>query len=139
MPEDDGHSADTCDVEGGPFRMIPILDYEVYDFGYVAHFIKGSVHIIDRDHSGELLGTWIFDHTNSMSMNCAVAPKSMRVFISIRVLLPMICSGSSIPLHNVVEHMRTGVRSGVYWRTLGAQLSWFLDQQLVTEGLTYLL
>jgi len=56
MPKDDGFPTDICDVEGGPFQMIPILDYEVYDFSYVAHFVKGSVHIIDRDGSGETLG-----------------------------------------------------------------------------------
>ena len=56
MPEDDGHSADTCDVEGGSFRMIPILDYEADDFSYLACFIMGSIHIIDRDGSGEMLG-----------------------------------------------------------------------------------
>jgi len=46
MTQCDGHSANTCNVEGGPFRMTPILDYEVNDFGYVACFVKGSVHII---------------------------------------------------------------------------------------------
>ena len=40
--------------------MSPILDYEVNDFSYVTHFIKGSVHIIDRDGSGEMLGAYIF-------------------------------------------------------------------------------
>ena len=56
VPKNDGHSADTCDVEGGPFQIIPILDNEVNDFSYVAHFIKGSVQVIDRDGSGETLG-----------------------------------------------------------------------------------
>ena len=56
MPEDDGCSANACDMEGDPFRMISILDYEVNDFGYIACFIKGSIHIIDRDGSGETLG-----------------------------------------------------------------------------------
>ena len=36
--------------------MIPILNHEVDDFSYVAHFVKGSIHIIDRDGSGEMLG-----------------------------------------------------------------------------------
>jgi len=36
--------------------MIPILDYEVNDFSYVACFVKGSIHIIDRDGSREMLG-----------------------------------------------------------------------------------
>jgi len=35
--------------------MIPILDYEVDDFSYVACFIEGSIHIIDGDGSGETL------------------------------------------------------------------------------------
>jgi len=36
--------------------MIPILDYEVNDFGDVACLIEGSIHIIDGDGSGETLG-----------------------------------------------------------------------------------
>ena len=55
MPEDDGCSADPCDMEGGLFQMIPILDYEVNNFSYVAHFVKGSIHVIDRDGSRETL------------------------------------------------------------------------------------
>jgi len=37
--------------------MIPILDYEVNNFSYVASFIKGSVHVKYRDGCGETLGT----------------------------------------------------------------------------------
>jgi len=33
--------------------MTPILDYNIYDFSYVAHFIKGSVHVIDGDALGD--------------------------------------------------------------------------------------
>ena len=62
MPEDDGHLANTCDMEDGPFQMIPILDYEVDNFSLVGCFIKGSVLIIDMDGSGETLGAYIFDH-----------------------------------------------------------------------------
>ena len=69
-----------------------------------------------------------------------MAPESMRELISIRVLLPMVWihSGSSVPLHSVIEWMRTGVRS-VDGGILGAWYSQFLAQRLVTEGFTYLL
>jgi len=60
VPEDDGHSADACDMEGGPFQMILILDYEVNNFSYVACFIYGSIHLLDRDGSGETMGLYIF-------------------------------------------------------------------------------
>ena len=43
--------------------MIPILVYQIYDFSYIAHFIKGSVHIIERGGSGKMLGVRFFDHT----------------------------------------------------------------------------
>ena len=36
--------------------MIPILNYEVDNFSDVACFIEGSIHIVDRDGLGELLG-----------------------------------------------------------------------------------
>src|SRR5882672_4111018 len=49
-------SANTCDVEGGPLQMIPILDHEVKDFSDVASIIEGPVHIVDRDGSRETLG-----------------------------------------------------------------------------------
>ena len=32
--------------------MIPILDYEVNDFGDVVCFVEGPIHIIDRDGPG---------------------------------------------------------------------------------------
>jgi|SRR5882724_3238862 len=52
-----------------------------------------------------------------MSINGPVAPESMRAFISIGVLLPMvwICSGSSVPLQSVIEWMRTGVKLEDWW------------------------
>ena len=54
--EDDGHSANTSDMKGGVFWLTFILDYKINDFGDVAGFVKGSVHVIDRNGSGELLG-----------------------------------------------------------------------------------
>ena len=39
--------------------MIPILDHEVNDFGDVASIIEGPIHIVDRDGSGETLGTQV--------------------------------------------------------------------------------
>ena len=52
MPEDDGCSSDSCDMEGGLFQVTSILDHEINDFSDVASFIKGSIHIIDRKGSG---------------------------------------------------------------------------------------
>src|SRR5882724_10667 len=56
MAEDDGCSSDSCDMEGGLFQVTSILDHEINDFSDVASFIKGSIHIIDRNGSGEVLG-----------------------------------------------------------------------------------
>jgi len=56
MPEDNGQSANSCDMNSGSFRVTSILDHEVNNFSDVASFIKGSIHIIDRDGSGEALG-----------------------------------------------------------------------------------
>ena len=36
--------------------MISILDYKISDFSDVVSFIEGSIHVIDRDGSGERLG-----------------------------------------------------------------------------------
>jgi len=52
LPEDDGCLADTSDIEGGSFQITSILDYQIDDFSDVASFIKGSIHVIDRDGSG---------------------------------------------------------------------------------------
>jgi len=37
--------------------MTLVLDYEVHDLGDVTIFVEGSVYIIDRNGSGEALGT----------------------------------------------------------------------------------
>ena len=59
VSEDDGRSANARDMEGGSFRVISILDYEVDDFGDVASIIEGSIYIVDRDGSREALGAQI--------------------------------------------------------------------------------
>ena len=55
-----------------------------------------------------------FDQTYSMSINWPMSPKSMRAFISIRVLLHMVCTHSrtSVPLKSVIEWTRMAVRLG---------------------------
>jgi len=45
VSKDDGHSANAHDIEGGLFRVISILDYEVDDFGDVASIIEGSIYM----------------------------------------------------------------------------------------------
>jgi len=55
MPKDDGHSANTSDMEGGMFQLTFIVDHKINNFSDVASLIKGSIHIIDRDGSGEFL------------------------------------------------------------------------------------
>jgi len=40
--------------------MIPILDYEVNDFGDAACFVEGSIHIIDRDGLGRCWCFFVF-------------------------------------------------------------------------------
>ena len=62
--EDDGCSANFHDMEGGSFRVTSVLDYEVNNFSDVADFIKGSIHIIDRDGSGEALGAYFLTEHN---------------------------------------------------------------------------
>jgi len=59
VSEDDGHSANAHDMEGGSFRVISILDYEVDNFGDVASIIEGSIYIVDRDGSRDALGAQI--------------------------------------------------------------------------------
>src|SRR5467141_2296621 len=56
VSEDNGHSANTHDMEGGSFRMVPILDHEVNDFSDVASIIEGPIHVVDWDGSRETLG-----------------------------------------------------------------------------------
>ena len=56
MSKDNGGSANTRDVEGGSFRMVPMVDHEVDDFCDVASIIEGPIHIVDRDGSRETLG-----------------------------------------------------------------------------------
>jgi len=56
VSEDDGHSANACDMEGGSFQVISILDQEVDDFGDVASIIEGPIYIVDRNGSREMLG-----------------------------------------------------------------------------------
>src|SRR5882724_4944891 len=76
-----------------------------------------------------------------MSINGPVAPESMRAFISIGVLLPMvwICSGSPVPLQSVIEWTMTGVGSEDCWEGSRGMASKFSVQQLGTDGLAYLL
>src|SRR5882724_3501225 len=59
VSEDDGRSANACDMEGGSFRVISILDQEVDDFGDVASIIEGPIYIVDTDGSREMLGAQI--------------------------------------------------------------------------------
>ena len=59
VSQDDGHSANAHDMEGGSFRVISILDQEVDDFGDVASIIEGPIYIVDRDGSREMLGVQI--------------------------------------------------------------------------------
>src|SRR5882724_4790524 len=56
VSKDDGRSANACDMEGGLFRVISILDHEVDDFGDVASIIEDLIYILDRDGSRETLG-----------------------------------------------------------------------------------
>ena len=55
IPKDDGHLADSHDIEGSSFQVTSILDHEINNFSDIASFM-GSIHIIDRDDSGEALG-----------------------------------------------------------------------------------
>jgi len=59
VSEDDGHSANAHDMEGGSFQVISILDYEVDDFSDVASIIEGPIYIVDRDGSREKLGVQV--------------------------------------------------------------------------------
>jgi len=63
VSEDDGHPANACDMEGGSFRVISILDYEVDDFSDVASIIEGPIYIVDRDGSRETLVRKFLDLT----------------------------------------------------------------------------
>jgi len=56
MPKDNGHSANTSDMEGGLLQITSILDYMINNFNDVAGLIESSIHIVDRDGSGETLG-----------------------------------------------------------------------------------
>ena len=56
MSKDNCCSANTCDMEGGSFQMVPILDHEVNDFSDVASIVEGPIHIVDRDGLREMLG-----------------------------------------------------------------------------------
>jgi len=40
--------------------MTSILDYKINDFSDVVGFVKGSIHVIDRHGSGEVLGAQVF-------------------------------------------------------------------------------
>jgi len=113
VSKDDGCSANAHDMEGGSFRVISILDYEVDNFSDVASIIEGSIYIVDRDGSREALGVQILGSDIIDINELAGGPESMRAFISSGVLLPMvwICRGSSVPLHRVVERTRMGVGS----------------------------
>ena len=51
MPKDAGRLANTSEM-----WMTFILDYKIDDFSNVAGFVKGSIHIIDRDGSRATLG-----------------------------------------------------------------------------------
>jgi len=59
VSEDDSHPANTCDMEGGSFLMIPVLDHEVDNFSDVASIIEGPIHIVDRDSLREKLGVQV--------------------------------------------------------------------------------
>jgi len=56
MPEEDSHSANACDMEGGTFQVTFILDYKINNFSDIASLIKVSDYVIDRDGSGKGLG-----------------------------------------------------------------------------------
>ena len=43
VSEDNGGSTNTRDVEGGSFRMVPVVDHEVDDFCDVASIIEGPI------------------------------------------------------------------------------------------------
>src|SRR5882672_2702370 len=59
VSKDDDHSANTHDMEGGSFQMIPVLDHEVHDFGDVTSIVEGPIHVVDRDGSREILGVQV--------------------------------------------------------------------------------
>ena len=59
VSDNDGHSSNTCDMEGSSFWMMPILDHEVHDFSDVAGIVEGPIHVVDRDGSGEMLGVQV--------------------------------------------------------------------------------
>ena len=59
VSEDNGCSANTCNMEGGSFRVVPIVDHEVDDFSDVASIIDGPIHIVDRDGLRETLGVQV--------------------------------------------------------------------------------
>ena len=44
--------------------MTSILDYKINYFSDVASFVKGSIHVIDRDGSREVLCVSVFDVVN---------------------------------------------------------------------------
>ena len=93
--------------------MIPILDHEVDDSGDVASIVEGPVHIVDRDGSRETLGVQVLGSDIVDIDKPAGGPELIRALISSGVLLPMVWMhrGSSVPLQNVVEQIRIGVRS----------------------------
>jgi len=105
VSEDDGHSANAHDMEGGSFRVISILDHEVNDFGDVASIIEGPIYVVDRDCLRETLGAQVLGSDIIDIDKLAGGPELMRVFISSGVLLPMVwmCRGSSVPLCRIVE------------------------------------
>ena len=59
VSEDNGGSTNTHDMEGGSFRMVPMVDHEVDDFCDVASIIEGPIHVVDRDGLGETLGVQV--------------------------------------------------------------------------------
>ena len=56
MPKYYGHSADTCDMEGGPFQLTLVLYDEVHNLVNVTGFVEGYIYVIDGNGLGEVLG-----------------------------------------------------------------------------------
>src|SRR5882724_12533060 len=58
-------------------------------------------------------------------MNSPVAPESIRALMDMGALLSMVlsCSGMSVPLQSVAEHMRRGGSSGTACSALGSVIT----------------
>jgi len=55
VAEEDSHLANTSAMEGGSLQVTLVLDDEVHNLSNVTGLIEGSIYIIDRNGSWEVL------------------------------------------------------------------------------------